>query len=572
MIVKGQRIDDRYLIVRSIGEGGMANVYLAHDTILDRDVAIKVLRGDLANDEKFVRRFRREALSASSLSHPTIVEVYDVGEDDDNYYIVMEYIEGKNLKQLIKKRGNLTISEVIDIMLQLASGIAAAHESYIIHRDIKPQNIILKEDGGIKITDFGIATALNSTQLTQTNSAMGTVYYLPPEQAAGKGSTIRSDIYSMGILLYELLTGTLPFKGDNPVEIALKHIKDPLPNIKRKNPNIPQSLENVVLKATAKNPKNRYASAKEMYDDLVTVMDNNRLNEPVHVYKYNEHDSEEAKKVASATRKTPEIIESKKQSKEPLSENKSNKWLWILSGVLTLIIVVIAAIFLILPEFTKVPDVEVPNFEGMDVRLAEDKLKELGFLVDLNIIKEENSDIEKGKVIKTNPSKGRKIKKGSQVTIYESLGKETYVVEEYVGSNYIEIKTILENLHKLIVQVEKKEVTDPSINYDKQEIIDQSIKAGVKLAAGDTIILYIPDIDDGYPNMVEDEWKLDDVKAFAEKYNIALTIDYEATSQYAPGTVISQSRLPKTPIFSGTTLKVKIAKEPLTNINPGDIE
>ena len=213
MITKGQKINDRYEIVKSIGEGGMANVYLAVDLILNRKVAIKILRGDLANDEKFIRRFQREALAASSLSHPNIVEMYDVGEDNGNYYIVMEYIEGKTLKQLLKKRGHLTVGESVDIMLQITDGMVHAHDSYIIHRDLKPQNIMIQEDGQIKITDFGIAMALNSTQLTQTNSVMGSVHYLPPEQASGKGSTIKSDIYSMGILFYELLTGVLPFKG-----------------------------------------------------------------------------------------------------------------------------------------------------------------------------------------------------------------------------------------------------------------------------------------------------------------------------------------------------------------------
>src|SRR5574344_2296566 len=257
MIVKGAKINDRYQIIKTLGEGGMANVYLAHDTILDRNVAVKVLRGDLANDEKFVRRFQREALSASSLSHPNIVEVYDVGEDNGVYYIVMEYIEGKHLKQLLKKRGKLTIEEAVDIMLQVSDGLACAHDSYIIHRDIKPQNIMILENGMVKITDFGGGMALNSTQLTQTNSVMGSVHYLPPEQASGKGATIQSDIYSMGIIFYELLTGTLPFRGDNAVEIALKHMRDPLPNLRETNPAIPQSIENIILRSAAKNPKNR---------------------------------------------------------------------------------------------------------------------------------------------------------------------------------------------------------------------------------------------------------------------------------------------------------------------------
>ena len=270
MIMKGQKISDRYQIIKSIGEGGMANVYLAYDTILDRNVAVKVLRGDLSTDEKFVRRFQREALSASSLNHPNIVEVYDVGDDNGQYYIVMEYIEGKHLKELIKKRGHLTLTEVVDIMLQITDGMSVAHDSYIIHRDIKPQNIMILENGLVKITDFGIAMAMNATQLTQTNSVMGSVHYLPPEQANGKGATLQSDIYSMGILMYELLTGKLPYRGENAVEIALKHLKEPLPSIREEIPSLPNSIENIIRKATAKNIKNRYADAREMHDNLLT--------------------------------------------------------------------------------------------------------------------------------------------------------------------------------------------------------------------------------------------------------------------------------------------------------------
>ena len=308
MIAKGQKINDRYEVIRSIGEGGMANVYLGYDTILDRNVAIKVLRGDLSNDEKFVRRFQREALSASSLAHPNIVEMYDVGEDDGVYYIVMEFVDGKTLKQLLKKRGTLTLSEAIDIMSQLTDGMAHAHDSYIIHRDLKPQNIMIKDDGQIKITDFGIAMALNSTQLTQTNSVMGSVHYLPPEQASGKGCTIKSDIYSMGIIFYELLTGSLPFRGDNAVEIALKHMREPLPSLRDENPQIPQSVENIIRKATAKNPKNRYDNARSMHEDLLTCLDDDRMNEEVYQYKYPENEIE-GKKVKKNVEeeKTPEV-------------------------------------------------------------------------------------------------------------------------------------------------------------------------------------------------------------------------------------------------------------------------
>ena len=321
MVTKGDFINERYQIIKSIGEGGMANVYLAHDTILDRKVAIKILRGDLSNDEKFVRRFQREALSASSLSHPNIVEMYDVGEDNGLYYIVMEYVEGKTLKQLLKKRGNLTLSEAIDIMLQLTDGMAHAHDSYIIHRDLKPQNIMIQDDGQVKITDFGIAMALNSTQLTQTNSVMGSVHYLPPEQANGKGSTIKSDIYSMGIIFYELLSGSLPFKGDSAVEIALKHMKEPLPNLMDSDSSIPQSIENIILKSTAKNPKNRYEDARAMHEDLLTALDDDRMDEEPYKYKYPEGDIDGSTK---PVKKLSDI--DKEATKAEPKGKKTSKW------------------------------------------------------------------------------------------------------------------------------------------------------------------------------------------------------------------------------------------------------
>ncbi len=576
MIEKGQKINDRYEIIKSIGEGGMANVYLAYDTILDRRVAIKVLRGDLSNDEKFVRRFQREALSASSLSHPNIVEMYDVGEDHGIYYIVMEYIEGKTLKQLIKKRGALTLSEAIDIMLQITDGISQAHDSYIIHRDLKPQNIMIKEDGTIKITDFGIAMALNSTQLTQTNSVMGSVHYLPPEQASGKGSTIRSDIYSMGILFYELLTGSLPFKGDNAVEIALKQMRDEIPSIRKKNPTIPQSVENVVLKATAKNPKNRYSDSKEMHADLLTVLNDDRINEEKYVFKYPEHEIDENTKMMSVVKKkTDEKLQEEKKEKEENQEieeaqnyleedkivRKTNKVIWVLASIFTLIAVALVSIFFIYPYLTKVPDVTVPNVANLTVIEAEEKLKNAGFAVGLETMKEANAEVEKGHVIRTDPQEGRTIKKGSTITLYESLGEEIYEIEDYTGSNYIAIKTLLEEVHGLVVEIEKKDV-DLTEDYDEQEIIDQSVKPGTILAKGDTITLYIPNIVEGYPDMVEGGWTIEDVDAFCTKYKLDLKIDYEETLQYPEGTIISQSRSPKTPIVSGATFKIVVAKVP----------
>lgn len=576
MITKGQKINDRYEIIRSIGEGGMANVYLGYDTILDRNVAIKVLRGDLSNDEKFVRRFQREALSASSLAHPNIVEMYDVGEDNGLYYIVMEYIEGKTLKQLLKKRGTLTLSEAIDIMLQLTDGMAHAHDSYIIHRDLKPQNIMIKDDGQIKITDFGIAMALNSTQLTQTNSVMGSVHYLPPEQASGKGCTIKSDIYSMGIIFYELLSGSLPFRGDNAVEIALKHMRDPLPSLREENPAIPQSIENIIRKATAKNPKNRYDDARSMHEDLLTALDDDRMDEPVYQYKYPEHETENTKRIKKQEvskkdeednnddiEENTEKVATKVEDSEDFVEKKSNIIIIILSVVFGLLLLVLVVIFFIVPAFSHEKPVTVPTCEGEKISVCEKKMQALGLEVNTKIKTEASSTIDKNRVTRTDPEEGRSVKPGTLVTIFKSLGEEVYEIEDYTGKNYIEVQTILETKYGLKVTVEKKEPTDNDKEYDEQEIIGQSLAAGSEVKKGDSITLYIPDIIDKFPDMNAEGWSVDDVEAFCTKYDLILEKKYEETTAYAPDKVIQQSRAAGSPIYKQTKITVIFAKEPV---------
>jgi len=557
VITKGQRINDRYEIIKAIGEGGMANVYLAHDLILDRDVAIKVLRGDLAGDEKFVRRFQREALASSSLSHPNIVEMYDVGEDNGNYYIVMEYIDGKTLKQLIKKRGALTLSECIDIMLQLTDGIDHAHASYIIHRDLKPQNIMIQDNGEIKITDFGIAMALNNTQLTQTNSVMGSVHYLPPEQASGKGSTVKSDIYSMGILFYELLTGNLPFKGENAVEIAFKHIKNDIPSVREVNSSIPQSVENIVLKATAKNPKNRYSSAKEMHDELLTALNEDRINESRVGFKYPEHEGE-----ITETDLINQENDVKKNNQELVDDfeekSKSSVILWILSGIFIIIILALVGIFLIYPSLAKVPDVVIPDVSKMTVIEAEKSLKKLGFEVATKVEYVGNDDIEKGLVVKTSPSIGRTVKKGTEIILYESTGKVAYVIENYVGKNYIEVKTILENNYGLNVVVEKMEPEDDK-EHDEQEIIKQDLEVGTEVAKGTNITLYIPDIIVEYPDFTDGTWTETDIQEFCKKYEINVEFKHVSRAGYQEGEIISQSRPKETAVVKGVTITITIA-------------
>ena len=562
MLSRGQKINDRYEIIKTIGEGGMANVYLANDTILDRKVAIKVLRGDLSNDEKFIRRFKREALSVSNLSHPNIVEVYDVGEDDGNYYIVMEYIDGKTLKQLLQKRGALTLTEVIDIMCQLTDGLAHAHEAYIIHRDIKPQNIMIEDNGLVKITDFGIAMALNSTQLTQTNSVMGSVHYLPPEQANGKGSTVKSDIYSLGILMYELLTGSVPFKGDTAVEIALKHMKEKIPSVRKQNPTIPQSVENIVLKATAKNPKNRYDTVRDMYNDLKTALD--RDNEKRLVYEYPENDLEETKVITPIVKENKKTIIDKPDEEEgetTKTKSDKNKLPIILSIVLLTVLIVLAVIFLLISK-QDVKEVKVPDVVGITTEEAIEKLKKVG--LEYTTESEESETVDEGKVIRTEPKAGSSKTKGSTVTIVESSGKEFLLLEDYTGKNYYEVKAKLE-LSGVKVEMKTKSVDNASEYKDKEDlIIDQEPKFNsekeVKLFENDSVVLYIPEVD-VYPDMVKEKWTLSQAQDFAKEYNLTLGITYEEKDDVDENIILSQGRAVGDPIYEGYTLKITVSKK-----------
>lgn len=568
MIMKGQKINDRYQIIKSIGEGGMANVYLAYDTILDRNVAVKVLRGDLATDEKFVRRFQREALSASSLSHPNIVEVYDVGEDNGQYYIVMEYIEGCQLKQLLKKRGRLTLSEVIDIMLQITDGLSVAHDAYIIHRDIKPQNIMILDSGLVKITDFGIAMAMNSTQLTQTNSVMGSVHYLPPEQANGKGSTLQSDIYSMGILMYELLTGELPYKGDNAVEIALKHLKENIPSVREKFPEIPQSVENIIIKATAKNPKNRYADARSMNEDLRTCLDDSRVNEAKIVLPYPEFEDNNKKK-ETKNKKSKENIVKEVKTEDLTREKSDNKILITLSAIFTGIVVVITCIIVFLPIITNQKEIKVPDVTGLELTEAIGKLQDEGFKI-ADEQKETSSDeIPAGKVAKTNPMAGVKKTKGSEITLYISTGNAGFVMEDFTGKNYLTVKGTLE-AYGVYVILEKKDVDNVT---DASVILDQSVKAGEKVSKGDTVTLYIPNITAKYPDFTSGDYTKEQIEAFCTQNNITCKFNEvsEATGNYKSGDIIKQSRPAGTQVTSGASLTITIyVKEDVVECNPNE--
>lgn len=562
MITRGQKINDRYQIIRTIGEGGMANVYLAHDLILDRDVAVKILRGDLANDEKFVRRFQREAISASSLTHPNIVGMYDVGEDDGKYFIVMEYIEGKTLKSLIKRRGSLTLSEVIDIMLQLTSGIACAHDSYIIHRDIKPQNVLILDDGTVKITDFGIAMALNSNELTQTNSVMGSVHYLPPEQANGNGSTIKSDIYSLGILMYELLIGKLPFKGDNAVEIAIKQMKNPIPSVCEINPEIPQSIENIILKACAKNPKNRYENVREMHNDIKTALSRERSDEKKLVYQYPEQEVEEKTNVSRFKKNESKRTNEKKEKKA----KKTNKILWITGIICTVAVIIAISMIMIVPKMTAVPDVEIPDVSKMSVVDAEATLKKEGFEVANDVEEKYSASIKNGMVVGTSPSIGRSVKKGTVIKLVVSKGFDGIVTENYVGENIQSVEAKLKE-QGIVVLIEKTEFKDT--DEQKEDIIlEQDIPEGQQLSRGDTIVFHVSTLITVYPDFVKEDWTYEGIEEFCAKNNVTLTKTEKEDDSVPEGTILAQSREAGSKVVGGVTLRITVSKKTVVVIPP----
>ena len=555
MINKGELIDNRYKIVKSIGEGGMANVYLAWDTILEREVAVKVLRGDLAEDEKFIRRFQREANSASSLRHPNIVEMYDVGEDNGKYFIVMEFVDGMTLKSLIKKRGALNLNEAIDIMLQLASGIACAHDSFIIHRDIKPQNVLILEDGRVKITDFGIAMALNSNELTQTNSVMGSVHYLPPEQASGSGSTIKSDIYSLGILMFELLTGKVPFKGDNAVEIAIKHMRDQIPSVCNINPSIPQSVENIILKACAKNPKNRYDSAAEMYEDLKTCLDPLRANEDRLVYKYPEHNLEDTKRI---TKLESREIKNKDLSLE--SETKADKRINTalkVAGIACVSIVVIGLAFILILSINTTKTVKVPSgLEGLTESEACSKLDKVKLIC--NVKYAYNEEFKEDAVIKVSPKSETKIKEGNTVTITVNSYSDTVVVDNYVGENLDKVKTELETLGIRVVTTPKKVTKEDNIK--ENTIVAQSAEKGERLQKGNSVIeLEYATLIVVYPDFTDGSYTREKIQQFCDDNGITCRFNIVTDNNYKEGSIILQSRDAQEEVKPKTTLTITIA-------------
>ena len=550
-----------------IGGGGMANVYLAHDMILDRNVAVKMLRLDLTNDEEFIRRFHREAQSATSLTHPNIVSIYDVGEEDDIYYIVMEHVDGQTLKQYIQQYSPLRVEEAIGIMRQLTSAIAHAHQNNIVHRDIKPHNILVDRDGKVKITDFGIAMALSATSITQTNSVLGSVHYLSPEQARGGMANKKSDIYSLGIVFFELLTGRLPFSGESAVSIALKHLQSETPSVRRWNPDIPQSVENIVLKATAKDPFHRYNSAEEMDEDLRTALNPERLNEPKF---YIPIDDEATKAIPIITNDRPiqsldetlvhntdkHIIKSTDETKKGDNKKKRKKWpIILISSLAAIAIIAILVIFAMPTLFPK--DVTIPDVNGMNYDDAVSSLSAKGFVIGKTSNIPDDS-VDKGKVIKTDPEAGTTAKEGSKINLVTSSGKKKYELSDYTGRQYDDVVSLLkEQDFKQITKTEVYNDSDPA-----GTIIGQDPPAGKKVVPDSAVLTF--KVSKGPQKIVLKDLTQYSSKAaqdYAQSEGLAFDASGQAYSDTVPaGMVISQSPAAGTQMQKGDKVTVIISK------------
>ena len=589
-------ICNRYKILDHLGTGGMATVWLGYDTILDRQVAIKTFKID-ANDEDAVKRFNREAKAVTSLSHPNIVSIYDVENEGEFYYLILEYVEGMTLKDYMIKNPRIPIETIVHIAKQIAAGLSHAHQNGIIHRDIKPQNILMNENLTCKITDFGIARAYGDTTLTQTNQMLGTVYYLSPEQARGNVATAQSDIYSLGILIFEMITGQIPFKGESAVAIALKHLQEELPDIDKYRDNVPQSVKNIVLQATMKNPNERYISSKELFEDLSTVLNPERLHEnkytgfkiptepaqnnnynqtqyidrnPIdatHGYSdynnYNEEDdyydyeenqlqnNNNNRGYQNKQYKNSYNSVTKKNDKEQTSKAKH-----IFLAILAMVAIIVGAFFtynyLIGANSVSAPDVRNMTLEEAKVTIVKAGL-EVGDITEVA-----SDDVKEKTVIDSDPKAGKKVRKGSKVDLRVSSGKKTVDMPNFVGIDEDNVKRNASKLGFKNITVEKVE----SNRFDTGKVVSQNIPAGTEIVPKEKELII--QVSSGkkkvsMPNLVgEDSSRAESVIASYGFKNVSYKEEY---SDKEAGTVISQSiRSGSSIIPSEESLEIIISK------------
>ncbi|MHB8170050.1 MAG: Stk1 family PASTA domain-containing Ser/Thr kinase [Thermincolia bacterium] len=546
----GKNIGNRYQIMEKLGGGGMAVVYRARCCYLQRDVTIKVLRPEYYGDEDFVERFRREAQAVASLSHPNIVNVYDVGQEDNIHYIVMEYVEGKNLKEVIRERGPLPIEEAVDIARQICEGLDHAHEHKIVHRDIKPHNILITKTGRVKVTDFGIARAATAATVTQTGTIVGSVHYFSPEQAKGDGTGHRSDIYSVGVVLYEMLTGSLPFEGDTPISIILKQVQaDPEPPSKL-NPAVTPELEKVVLRAMAKNADYRYQTAGEMAQDLKTVL-SGKIGEATRNI-----DEEFATRVLpiSTLDLKPRVIRADKD--EPKEEKKDRRWLWAVVAVLLLGL--FGGGFV---AYMQGSEVTMPNVVGMPKDEAQRTLEQAG--LKMVVEREEySSDYQAGTVTWQSETPRKTIKEGREIKVVLSKGEQRIKVPALKGQDRERAAVTLDNTGLIQGTVNEEYSDEVSEGY----VTRQEPEADNEVSKGSAVNIWLSKGPEPKKIMVPDVLRLSTDDAINKLKANGLKVDenftYESSNTEFEGTVIDQDPDANIEVREGSTIKLKVSQGP----------
>ncbi len=542
-------LDNRYTILERIGGGGMADVYRAHDKLLDRSVAVKVLRSQFTSDDEFVTRFRREAQAAARLSHPNIVNIYDVGCDEDIYYIVMEYISGETLKERIERAGQLPIESSVRIALEIAEALEHAHQNGLVHCDIKPHNILTTKSGRIKVTDFGIARAVTSATMTHTGTIIGSVHYFSPEQAKGAAVGAKSDIYSLGVVMYEMLTGTVPFNGETPISIALKHLQEEPRPLRESNPEVPPLVEAIVLKAMAKEPDQRFEDISEMITDL-------RLSQNYLRDDHTRRLSREDYPTQVLPRITPPAGEGVEKSPQPAAvKTRSKTWVWALTGLL--IVAFVTGAFLAYGKFWSLNEVIVPSVVGKQVESARNVLADKNLRV--SVVETFHDKIPVGQVISQNPEAGSTVKEQRTINLIVSKGGEITVVPDVRGLSRRDAELQIKNAGLTIGRIDEQfaanTVADTVINQNprppaqvvKATTIDISISKGPEPKK-----LALPDFRGSPLSTVGSQ--LDSLKLKQGKVTEA------ASDKYPAGTIIDQNPQPFTEVSEGATIDFTVAK------------